>query len=178
MSKLTSICGVPREAGGMPSRLNSPSSLLPAAISRSPWNTLIVTAGWLSSAVEKVCANLVGIVVFFVIILVITPPMVSMPSDSGVTSSSSTSLRSPREHLALDGGADGHGFVGVHVLARLLAEELLDLLLHLGHAGHAADQDHVADVGHADAGILDGGAAGRDGALDQLVDQRFRAWRA
>jgi hypothetical protein len=50
------------------------------------------------------------------------------------------------QHLALDGGAHGHGFVGVHVLARLLAEELLDLFLHLGHAGHAADQDHVMDV--------------------------------
>ena len=56
---------------------------------------MIVTAGWLSSAVEKICANLVGMVVFFLIILVITPPSVSMPSDSGVTSSSSTSLRSP-----------------------------------------------------------------------------------
>ncbi len=95
MSKATSICGTPRAAGGMPSRLNSPSILLPEAISRSPWNTLMVTAGWLSSAVEKVCANFVGMVVFFVIILVITPPSVSMPSDSGVTSSSSTSLRSP-----------------------------------------------------------------------------------
>jgi hypothetical protein len=49
----------------MPSRLNSPSALLPLAISRSPWKTLMVTAGWLSSAVEKVCANLVGMVVFF-----------------------------------------------------------------------------------------------------------------
>jgi hypothetical protein len=38
--------------------------LLPLAISRSPWKTLMVTAGWLSSAVEKVCANLVGMVVF------------------------------------------------------------------------------------------------------------------
>jgi hypothetical protein len=28
ISKLTSICGVPRDDGGMPSRLNSPSSLL------------------------------------------------------------------------------------------------------------------------------------------------------
>ena len=79
----------------MPSRLNSPSDLLTDAISRSPWNTLIVTAGWLSSAVEKVCANLVGMVVFLVIILVITPPRVSIPRDSGVTSKSNTSLRSP-----------------------------------------------------------------------------------
>ena len=37
MSKVTSICGMPRGAGAMPSRLNSPSDLLPDAISRSPW---------------------------------------------------------------------------------------------------------------------------------------------
>ena len=55
----------------------------------------MVTAGWLSSAVEKVCANLVGMVVFLVIILVMTPPKVSIPKDRGVTSSSNTSLRSP-----------------------------------------------------------------------------------
>ncbi len=51
-----------------------------------------------------------------------------------------------RQHLALHGSAHGHGFVRVHVLAGFLAEEFLDLLLHLGHAGHAADQDHVVDV--------------------------------
>ena len=39
----TSICGRPRGAGGMFSRLNWPSSLLSAAISRSPWNTRMVT---------------------------------------------------------------------------------------------------------------------------------------
>jgi hypothetical protein len=134
----------------------------------------MVTAGWLSSAVEKVCANLVGMVVFLVIILVITPPMVSIPSDKGVTSSSSTSLRSPDKHLALNGSTHGHGFIGVHVLARLLAEQFLDLFLHLGHAGHAADQNHVMDVGHLDAGVLDGGAARRNGALDQFFDQAFQ----
>ncbi len=39
----------PARVGGMPSRLNSPSALLAEAISRSPWNTLMVTAGWLSA---------------------------------------------------------------------------------------------------------------------------------
>src|SRR5665213_1773427 len=63
--------------------------------SRSPCSTWMVTAVWLSSAVEKVFAALVGMVVFFSISLVMTPPSVSMPSDSGVTSSSSTSLTSP-----------------------------------------------------------------------------------
>ena len=44
MSKVTSICGTPRGAGGMPTRSNWPSILLSAAISRSPWNTRMVTA--------------------------------------------------------------------------------------------------------------------------------------
>jgi len=78
------------------------------------------------------------------------------------------------EHLALNGRAHGHRLVGVDVLARLLAEEFLDLVLHLGHAGHAAHQDHVVDLAHADAGVLDGGAAGRNRALDELFDQRFQ----
>ena len=38
---------------------------------------------------------LVGMVVFLVMSLVITPPRVSMPNDRGVTSSSSTSVTSP-----------------------------------------------------------------------------------
>ena len=78
------------------------------------------------------------------------------------------------EHLALNGGAHGHGFVGVHVFAWLFAKELFDLVLHLGHAGHAAHQDHVVNVGDADAGILDGGAARCNGALDQFFDQRLQ----
>ena len=94
---------------------------------------------------------LVGIVVFFSMSLVITPPSVSMPSDSGVTSSSSTSLTSPDEHAGLDRGADGHGLVRIHVLARLLAEEVLHGLLHQRHARLAADQDHLGDVAAVEA---------------------------
>ncbi|MNP08079.1 hypothetical protein D3C76_1001350 [compost metagenome] len=55
----------------------------------------MVTAPWLSSAVENTCDFLVGMVVFFSISAVITPPMVSIPRVSGLTSSSSTSLTSP-----------------------------------------------------------------------------------
>ena len=95
MSKVTSTCGIPRGAGGRPTRSNWPSTLLSAAISRSPWNTRMVTAVWLSSAVEKIWLFLVGIVVLRSISRVKTPPRVSMPSDSGVTSSSRTSLTSP-----------------------------------------------------------------------------------
>ena len=96
MSKVTSICGTPRGAGAMPASSKEPSSLFCAAISRSPWKTWICTDGWLSSAVVKVSDRLVGMVVLRSMSLVMTPPLVSMPSDSGVTSSRSTSLTSPR----------------------------------------------------------------------------------
>mmetsp|Transcript_47901 Transcript_47901/g.125406 ORF Transcript_47901/g.125406 Transcript_47901/m.125406 type:complete len:360 (-) Transcript_47901:653-1732(-) len=96
MSKVTSICGMPRGAGGMPTRSNCPSSLLSAAISRSPCSTLMPTCVWLSAAVENVCDFFVGIVVFRVMSFVITPPSVSMPSERGVTSSSRMSFTSPR----------------------------------------------------------------------------------
>ena len=155
MSKVTSICGTPRGAGGMPTRSNWPSSLLSAAISRSPWQTRMVTAFWLSSAVEKIWLFLVGIVVLRSIRRVNTPPSVSMPSDSGVTSSSSTSLTSPLQHAGLDGGADGDDLVRVDALVRLLAEQLLDDLLHLRHARHAADEHDLVDLGRLEAGILD-----------------------
>ena len=95
MSKVTSICGTPRGAGGRPVSSNMPSFLFCAAISRSPWNTWICTDGWLSSAVVKISERLVGIVVLRSISLVMMPPLVSMPRDSGVTSSSRTSLTSP-----------------------------------------------------------------------------------
>src|ERR1700761_2955392 len=55
----------------------------------------MVTAVWLSSAVEKTWLFLVGIVVLRSISRVNTPPSVSMPNDRGVTSSSRTSLTSP-----------------------------------------------------------------------------------
>ena len=43
MSNVTSIWGTPRGEGGMPTRSKLPSCLLSAAISRSPWYTLIPT---------------------------------------------------------------------------------------------------------------------------------------
>ncbi len=95
MSKVTSIFGTPRGAGGRPVSSKLPSGWFCDHIWRSPWATLISTDGWLSSAVVKISERLVGIVVFRSMSVVITPPLVSMPRDSGVTSSSSTSLTSP-----------------------------------------------------------------------------------
>ncbi|MNX11397.1 hypothetical protein D3C86_411570 [compost metagenome] len=95
ISNVTSIWGTPRGAGGMPVSWNLPRVLLSAAISRSPWRTWISTEVWPSAAVEKTWDLEVGMVVLRSISLVATPPRVSMPSESGVTSRSSTSLTSP-----------------------------------------------------------------------------------
>src|SRR5439155_60739 len=95
MSNVTSICGTPRAAGGIPVSWNFPIVRLSSAIWRSPCNTWISTVVWLSSAVEKISDFLVGIVVLRCMRTVVTPPRVSMPSDSGVTSSNRTSFTSP-----------------------------------------------------------------------------------
>ena len=68
---------------------------LSRAIGRSPWSTTISTDGWLSDAVENTCVFAVGMVVLRSISLVFTSPSVMIPSDSGVTSRSRTSLTSP-----------------------------------------------------------------------------------
>ena len=77
------------------------------------------------------------------------------------------------QHTGLDRCANCYCFVRVDVLARLLAEEFLHLFLHLWHPRHAADQNHVADVGQLDACVLDRNPARLDGALDQILDQRL-----
>jgi hypothetical protein len=82
--------------GAMPSSLKFPNNLLSENIGRSPWQMRMSTAGWLSEAVEKTCDFLAGMVVLRSIIGVAREPSVSIESVSGVTSSSSTSLTSPR----------------------------------------------------------------------------------
>ena len=75
------------------------------------------------------------------------------------------------EDTALDGGTDGDGFVGVDAAEGLLAEEVLDDLEDLGHAGHATDHDDFVEVLVLRAGVLHALLAGRDGALDEAVDE-------
>ena len=75
------------------------------------------------------------------------------------------------QHAALDGGPDGDRLVGVHVLARGLAEEALHLGLDLGHPGLAAHQDDLVDLTRGESGILERDAAGLDGAVDEVLHQ-------
>ena len=53
------------------------------------------TADWLSSAVENTSIRRAGMVVLRSMIFVMSPPIVSTPRDSGVTSRSRTSFISP-----------------------------------------------------------------------------------
>src|SRR5213593_582445 len=124
----------------MPTRWNFPSVRLSRAMGRSPCITWTSTEVWLSAAVVKTSLFFVGIVVLRVMSGVITPPSVSMPSESGVTSSRSRSFTSPVSTAPCT-AAPTHHLVRVHALVRLPAEELLHGLLHLRHARLAADQD-------------------------------------
>ena len=120
--------------------------LVEAAISDSPWRTWISTDGWLSSAVVNVSDLRVGIVVLRSISFVNTPPFVSMPSESGVTSRSRTSLTSPLSTPAWIAAPTATTSSGLTPLCGSLPMQLLDLLLHGRHAGHAADEHDVVDL--------------------------------
>ena len=78
------------------------------------------------------------------------------------------------EHRCLNGSADRDDLVRVHALVRILAEEVLDRLDHLGHARHAADQDDLVDIAGAETGVLQRLLAGIDGAIDQIADQHLQ----
>ena len=84
-----------RGAAGMPTSSNRPSDLFSRATSRSPCRTWISTTDWLSATVVNTLVFLVGIVELRSINFSNTPPCISMPSDSGVTSRRTTSLISP-----------------------------------------------------------------------------------
>ena len=56
---------------------------------------------------------------------------------------------------------------------RLLAEEAFHDFLDFRHTGHAADEDDFVDLAGPETGVLQRLAARLDGALDEIVDQRF-----
>jgi hypothetical protein len=88
--------------------------------------------------------------------LVIMPPLVSMPEGERGDVDEQDVLALALQHAGLQCGADGDDLIGVDALVGLLASgEFLDQLGHGGHAGGAADEDDVVDVGDLDAGLGD-----------------------
>ena len=124
MSKDTCTWGTPRGAGGIPERRKRPRLLLPSAICRSPCSTWISTELWFDSEVLNRSLLRTGIGVLRGIKTFITPPIVSRPSDRGVTSLSIRSRSSPVRMPACtaapiattsSGLTDWHGSRGMRV---------------------------------------------------------------
>lgn len=78
-----------------------------------------------------------------------------------------------RQHSGLDGGAVGHGLVGMDAPGGLLAvEELLHQLLDLGDAGGASDQDDFVDVGLLQVRVVDDLLHGLHGGTEQILEEK------
>ncbi len=122
----------------------------------------------MSSAVVNVSDFLVGMVVLRSISFVKTPPLVSMPRRERGHVEEQDVLDLALEHAGLDGGADGDDLVRVDALVRVLADQLLDLVLHGRHAGHAADEHDVVDLRGVEAGVGQRLLGRADRALEQL----------
>ncbi len=87
---------------------------------------------WLSAAVVNTWLRDTGMVVLRSTILVITPPRVSIPRDSGRNVQKDNVLYFADQHAALDGGTDGHAFIRVDALVWFFAGQFLDSFLNGG----------------------------------------------
>ena len=126
---------------------------------------------WLSTTVVKICVFLVGIVELRSISLVNSPPWVSTPSDSGVMSSSTRSLMSPRRMPPWMAAPMATTSSGLISRFGLLPKIRSTAWAHQGGAGLAADQQHLVDLVGAQAGAGEGVEAGALGALDEVAHQ-------
>ncbi len=174
MSNVTSICGTPRGAGGICFQIELAKDLvvrshLAFALEHADRHRVLVVLGG-----AEHLRLLVGIVVLRSISRVNTPPSVSIPSDSGVTSSSTTSLTSPCSTPAWMAAPSATTSSGFTPLWGFLAEEFGHFLDDLRHPRHAADQHHLVDVAHGQARIFQRVLARLDRLHDQVTHQRFQ----
>ena len=91
----TSICGMPAGIGGIPRRSNRAIDRQSATSSRSPCRTWKPTFTWPSTEVENISVARVGMLEFRMTSLATAPPTVSMPRESGTTSTRRRSRRAP-----------------------------------------------------------------------------------
>ena len=147
--KVTRMRAAPATIGGMPRSSKRASERQSATSSRSPCTTCIAIAVWPSLKVVNSCARATGIVELRGMIFSTRPPIVSMPSDSGITSSSSQSSpcgRLPASRLAWIAAPSATTSSGSRLVSGVAAEELADRAPHLRHARRAADHHHALDV--------------------------------
>eukprot|EP00966_Prymnesium_polylepis_P293755 6783856-Prymnesium_polylepis.1 len=90
MSKVTTTCGSPRLARSRPEMVNLPSSWHASVEARSPSKTQMSTSVCQSSSVVNVSDLRHGMAVLRFTTVDMTLPVVSMPSESGTTSISTS----------------------------------------------------------------------------------------
>ena len=112
------------------------------------------TAVWLSSAVLYVSVFFVGIVVLRGINVVMTPPNVSSPRLSGVTSSNKQVFDFAAEHTGLQRGAHRYHLVRIDALVRLFARQAAYQVLDHRHTRGAAYQNHFTQIAGSQSGVL------------------------
>ncbi|EAQ07482.1 putative NAD-specific glutamate dehydrogenase encoded in antisense gene pair with dnaKJ [Yoonia vestfoldensis SKA53] len=78
------------------------------------------------------------------------------------------------QNTGLNGGTHGDNLVRVDTLMRFFAKEFGHFFLDLRHAGHAADQNDLVDVGCGQARILDRGLTRFQRCLDQIANKAFQ----
>ena len=166
----------PAAIGGMPRSSKRASERQSATSSRSPCTTWIAIAVWPSLKVVKSCARATGIVELRGMIFSVRPPIVSTPSDSGITSSSSQSSplprRLPASEIRLDRRAERDDLVRVEIRERRLAEVVFDRAANHRHARRAADQHDALDVGRRDFRVAQRLARRRQRARHERFGER------
>ena len=173
MSNVTSICGTPRGAGGMPSRWNLPSvrlsrAMLPLALHHVHFDARLAVGRRrehlaLARRNRRVARNQ-------------RRHHAAERFDAERQRrhvEQQQVLHVAREHAGLDRRADRDDFVRVDALVRLLAEQLLDDLLHARNARRAADEHHLVDGRWRHAGVLQRLLRRPDGLLQQVLDERL-----
>ncbi|ROW05767.1 hypothetical protein VMCG_05263 [Cytospora schulzeri] len=83
-------------------------------------------------------------------------------------------LNLTREDSTLDSSTNGDSLIRVDGLGGVTAEDALDGLSDLGHAGHTTNEDNLLDVLGLEAGVLEGLLDGLDGPADERVDHLLK----
>ena len=175
MSKVTSIWGTPRGAGGIPTRSNLPQRpvlgrhlALPLehvdgdgrlAVRRGG-EGLALAGGYGGVAVYELCEH--------------APEGLDAQRERRDIQQEHV-LDLAAQDAALDGGAHGNHLVGVHPLAPLLAEDVAHEGLDGGDPGGAAHEDDMVDVLRSQPGVAEGLEAGSARLLEQVLQELLQA---
>ncbi len=173
MSKVTSICGRPRGAGGRPTRWNRPKRPVVARHRALALQHVHLDAGLVVGRRREDLA------------LLRRDRRIPRDERRHHAAQRFDPERQRRhveqqqvldlagEHAALQRRADRDDFVRVDALVRLLAEEALDDVLHARHARRSADEHDFVDVGRLQARIRQRLLQRPHRPLHEVLDQRL-----